>query len=390
MGLFIRQFAEIKDVKRIPVSRGSLSSKFISISDAYAQGALLMSNEAMAFADLLNGLNVIDFCFVLKDNLSLLDAPLAPIDYQWCIDPHSSNGSSEESHTQHGFEKCLSSLIEQKSYLEEAVSTARSRLDELDKEVTTLTSENSTLREVKADMEAEISKLGEENNRLSSLLQEVQSELEVVRETFKHSSLSLDTQNLELERQLNEEKRRRLASEESLAHEREARCAAETELTRLKTLSSERETCLTEYRSQIAAMVALNKGFSEKLRSVSAELEASNKRAGDLQEKMDGMSSVLAGMNERCNHLKEEKVANEKSLQEAIDRANQADRMCVQLQADLEANREFTQNLQSQLDEVYVDLASVKALQENLDRKSQCITSVCFVIFSVVAVVSSD
>lgn len=118
----------------------------------------------------------------------------------------------------------------------------------------------------------------------------MQSELEVVRETFKHSSLSLDTQNLELERKLNEEKKRRQvsvglestspfpryiymvellifqASEESLVQEKEARCAAETELSRLKALNSERETCLTEYRSQIAAMVALNKGFSEKLR----------------------------------------------------------------------------------------------------------------------------
>ncbi|KAL5968928.1 RUN and FYVE domain-containing protein 2 [Taenia solium] len=355
LGSFIMNFIKAKDVKKIPSSclgqtLGSSPSKCFCIADVYANGALLMSDEAVTFAGLLSDLNIIDFCFVLKDNLSRLDAPLIPIDYRSCIISHPSNGSSEECRSQ-------------------------SRLSKLSKEVTTLTSENSALREAKVGMEARISKLEEENNRLSSLLvrqsKEVQSELEAVRETFKHSSLSLDTQNLELERQLNEERKRRLASEELLVHEKEARFAAETELSRLNTLNSEREARLTEYRSQIADMVALNKGFSEKLRSVSAELESSNKHASDLQEKIDGMSSVLAGMNERCNHLKEEKVTNERSLQEAIDRANQADRMCAQLQADLEANREFTQNLQSQLDEVYVDLASVKALQENLDRKSQ-------------------
>ncbi|KAL5103157.1 RUN and FYVE domain-containing protein 2 [Taenia crassiceps] len=377
---FIMNFVEAKDVRKISASLldqtlGSSPSKCFSIAEVYAKGALLMSDEATTFAGLLNDLNIIDFCFILKDNLSRLDAPLVPIDYRSCIISHPSNGSPEECRPQSELEKCLASLIEQKSYLEEAMSTTQSRLGKLSKEVTALTSENSALREAKASMEARISKLEEENNRLSSLLvrqsKEVQNELEVVRETFKHSSLSLDTQNLELERQLTEEKKRRLASEDSLVQEKEGRCAAETELSRLRALNSERETCLTEYRSQIAAMVVLNKGFSEKLRSVSAELETSNKHASSLQEKIDGMSSVLTGMNERCNHLKEEKVANEKSLQEAIGRANQADRMCAQLQADLEANREFTQNLQSQLDEVYVDLASVKALQENLDRKSQ-------------------
>lgn len=104
---------------------------------------------------------------------------------------------------------------------------------------------------------------------------------------------------------------------------------------------------------------------------MTAELEATNKRAGDLQEKVDGMSSVLSGMNERCHQLKSEKEANERALKEAVERANLADRQCAQLQADLEANKETTQNLQSQLDEVFTDLISIKALQENLDRKSQ-------------------
>ena len=90
------------------------------------------------------------------------------------------------------------------------------------------------------------------------------------------------------------------------------------------------------------------------------------------------MTTVLATMNERCHNLKEEKAAKEKSLQEAIDRANKGDRLCAQLKADLEANREFTQNLQSQLDEAFRDLASVQALQENLDRKSQVSGSAVF------------
>lgn len=76
-------------------------------------------------------------------------------------------------------------------------------------------------------------------------------------------------------------------------------------------------------------------------------------------------------MNERYNQLKEEKAAKERSLQEAIDKANKADRLCAQLKGDLDANQEFTQNLQSQLDEAFTDLSSIQALQENLDRKSQ-------------------
>lgn len=83
------------------------------------------------------------------------------------------------------------------------------------------------------------------------------------------------------------------------------------------------------------------------------------------------MSSVLEALNERCRQLKEVKAAKERALKEALERANQADQQCVQLKADLEANKETTQGLQSQLDEVCADLVSIKALQENLDRKSQ-------------------
>lgn len=75
-------FVKVKDVKRIPASLfdqalGSSPSKCFCIADAYAKGALLISDEAITFASLLNDLNVVDFCFVLKDNLSRLDVPVS-------------------------------------------------------------------------------------------------------------------------------------------------------------------------------------------------------------------------------------------------------------------------------------------------------------------------
>lgn len=42
----------------------------------YADAALLASDEGASFAGLLVGLSVVDFCFVLKDNLERFNRPV--------------------------------------------------------------------------------------------------------------------------------------------------------------------------------------------------------------------------------------------------------------------------------------------------------------------------
>ncbi|KAM7539157.1 hypothetical protein Aperf_G00000053535 [Anoplocephala perfoliata] len=379
LGPNLLSMIENKDKTCIPTKMAQFcigaSPELCSCVNLYSKGSLLMTDSGIVFAGLLSGLEVIDFCFTIKDNLSLLDGPLLPIDYGHCIAFQSNVERPEDSLPRDGLEERLSSATEQKGCLIETLSTKQANLIKLTKKVTDLNEEIDALRTSKADLEAQITKLKGENERLANLLirqsKEVQNEIGTIREKFRLSSLSLDSQNAELIRQIGEEKKNRIAAETALAQEKESTIAMEAEIARLKSLNSEREASLSEHRSQISAMMALNKEFSGKLRSVTSDLEATSKRADDLQEKVDGMSSVLEAVNERCHRLKEGKAAKEKALNEALERANEADRQCVQLQADLEANKESTQNLQTQLDEVYADVVSIKALQENLDRKSQ-------------------
>ncbi|VDL60443.1 unnamed protein product [Hymenolepis diminuta] len=340
-------------------------------ADLYSKGSLLMTESGIAFVGLLSGLDVIDFSYIPKDNSSQLDGPLFPIDYSSCIQFDFHDNLANGSASQRDLQERFSSIINEKQCLEEKISTNQITLANLTKMFNDLTFENDALKLSKTDLESEISKLKLNNEKLSNLLVRQTREMQNELEAAKRSNLSHDSYRAELERQISAERRKRLEVENVLSQEKESRAAIETEISRLQTLNTEREASLTEHRGQISEMVKLNKEFSEKLRSVTAELEATNKRAGDLQEKVDGMSSVLTAMNERCHQLKDEKMANERAMKEAIKRADQADRQCVQLQADLAANKETTQNLQSQFDEVYTDLASIKALQENLDRKSQ-------------------
>uniref|UniRef100_A0A5K3FPX7 RUN domain-containing protein n=1 Tax=Mesocestoides corti TaxID=53468 RepID=A0A5K3FPX7_MESCO len=263
------------------------------------------------------------------------------IDYRPCIRPLVDASSPCEPPSQTELEARLSAVIEQKT----------SRVEKLTADLADVTNQKAALESSNADYAAKVSELENRNSRLSNLLvkqsREVQNDLELVRETFKHSNLSLDNQNSELEKRLAEENKRRLVTH------------------------SDNEGFLAEQRRQNADLVALNREFSLKLSNVTGELEASHKLTTDLQEKIEGMSTVIGTMDERFTELKESKCAMEQALREAIDRANRADRLCVQLQTDLQANQEFTQNLQAQLDEVCTDYASVAALQENLDRKSQ-------------------
>nr|CDS34475.2 hypothetical transcript [Hymenolepis microstoma] len=340
-----------------------------SFSDLYSKDSLLMTESGVAFVGILSGLDVIDFSYIPKNGFTQLDLPLFPIDYASCIKFYSHDTNSSASPDNQG--ECLSSVLKNKRCLEEELATNQTALTNLTKMFNYLKLENDAIKLSKADLESEISKLKINNEKLSNLYVRQTREMQNELEAAKRSNLSYDSQKAELERQVSEERRRRIEAESVLAQEKESRIAIETEISHLQTFNIERENSLTEHRNQIAEMVKLNKEFSEKLRSVTAELEATNKRAGDLQEKVDGMSSVLTAMNERCHQLKDEKEANERTMKEAIERANQADRQCAQLHADLEANKETTQNLQSQLEEVYTDLVSIKALQENLDRKSQ-------------------
>ncbi|VDN98138.1 unnamed protein product [Rodentolepis nana] len=373
LGSNLLSVVERKNEPCIPANSINLPSNsntgFCSFAELYSKDSLLMTASGVAFVGILSGLDVIDFSYIPEDDFTQLDLPLFPIDYGSCIKfySHDTNGSSSPDNQ----DDSLSSLLENKRSLEEELATNQSTLGSLTKMLKRFKLENEALKLSKADLESEISKLKINNEKLSNLYvrqtREMQSELDAA----KRSNLFHGSQKAELERQVSEERRRRLEVENALSEEKEARIAMETEISRLQTFNIERETSLTEHRNQIAEMVKLNKEFSEKLRSVTAELEATNKRAADLQEKVDGMSSVLTAMNERCHQLKDEKEANERTMKEAVERANQADRQCVQLHADLEANKETTQNLQSQLEEVYTDLVSIKALQENLDRKSQ-------------------
>ncbi|VDD77058.1 unnamed protein product [Mesocestoides corti] len=383
LGVFVRSLVEQKDAKNIPSYYFNFTiddsptkpSKHLSISDVYKSGSLLTSDEGVNFAHLLCGLSVIDFCFVLKDNLASLDRPLDVIDYRPCIRPLVDASSPCEPPSQTELEARLSAVIEQKTYLEETLSTTQSRVEKLTADLADVTNQKAALESSNADYAAKVSELENRNSRLSNLLvkqsREVQNDLELVRETFKHSNLSLDNQNSELEKRLAEENKRRLEAEEALVKESEARADLEAKLALLQVTHSDNEGFLAEQRRQNADLVALNREFSLKLSNVTGELEASHKLTTDLQEKIEGMSTVIGTMDERFTELKESKCAMEQALREAIDRANRADRLCVQLQTDLQANQEFTQNLQAQLDEVCTDYASVAALQENLDRKSQ-------------------
>lgn len=169
-----------------------------SLAEHYSAGSFMREEEASILSGLLVGLNVIDCSFNVKDED--LDKPLGIIDYSVFLkDAFLTQEEKEEvSSTE------MDAILDQKNYLEELNRHLTSSVNNLQRKIEALSTENTLLKEDLAISKNNVVELQRENSEISNTKEEIlvqhskqmeatKEDIEVERETYQSSRQGLDS-----------------------------------------------------------------------------------------------------------------------------------------------------------------------------------------------------
>uniref|UniRef100_A0AAQ4PP71 RUN and FYVE domain containing 2 n=1 Tax=Gasterosteus aculeatus aculeatus TaxID=481459 RepID=A0AAQ4PP71_GASAC len=325
----------LADYLRLLITRKDL------LSDFYEHSALMLEEEGAVIVGLLVGLNVIDANLCVKGED--LDSQVGVIDFSMYLKNDIDDYRSEERNSQ------ISSILDQKNYVEELNRQLNSTVGGLQGRVDSLEKSNSKLVEELAIAKNNIIKLQEENQQLRSenslILQKTQEHLEVTqgdasveRDTYKQSRQGLDEMYNDAQRQLKEECQHRQDVENELVVQMSMKQEMELAMKLLEKDIHEKQDTLIGLRHQLDEVKVINVEMYQKMQSSDEEMKKKN--------------DVITRLEEKTNQI----TATMKQLEQS-----------QQLETDLKIEREWRQTLLNDLERERDTVAqlSTEALQIN-------------------------
>ncbi|XP_058484676.1 RUN and FYVE domain-containing protein 2 isoform X2 [Solea solea] len=365
----------LADYLRLLITRKDL------LSDFYENSALMLEEEGAVIVGLLVGLNVIDANLCVKGED--LDSQVGVIDFSMYLKNDIDDYRSEERNSQ------ISSILDQKNYVEELNRQLNSSVHGLQGRVDTLEKSNSKLIEELAIAKNNIIKLQEENQQLRSenslILLKAQQHLEVTqgdvsleRDTYKQSRQGLDEMYNEARRQLKEECQLRQDVENELVVQVSMKQEMELAMKLLEKDIHEKQDTLIGLRHQLDEVKAINVEMYQKMHSSDEEMKKKNDMISRLEEKTNQITATMKQLEQRLQEAERHRTSAEEGTRRfKLDFANKADslqrqiehkeKQLQQLETDLKIEREWRHTLQNDLDRERdtVSQLSTEALQIN-------------------------
>ncbi|XP_058484675.1 RUN and FYVE domain-containing protein 2 isoform X1 [Solea solea] len=371
----------LADYLRLLITRKDL------LSDFYENSALMLEEEGAVIVGLLVGLNVIDANLCVKGED--LDSQVGVIDFSMYLKNDIDDYRSEERNSQ------ISSILDQKNYVEELNRQLNSSVHGLQGRVDTLEKSNSKLIEELAIAKNNIIKLQEENQQLRSenslILLKAQQHLEVTqgdvsleRDTYKQSRQGLDEMYNEARRQLKEECQLRQDVENELVVQVSMKQEMELAMKLLEKDIHEKQDTLIGLRHQLDEVKAINVEMYQKMhtclisQSSDEEMKKKNDMISRLEEKTNQITATMKQLEQRLQEAERHRTSAEEGTRRfKLDFANKADslqrqiehkeKQLQQLETDLKIEREWRHTLQNDLDRERdtVSQLSTEALQIN-------------------------
>nr|XP_043886248.1 RUN and FYVE domain-containing protein 2 isoform X5 [Solea senegalensis] len=369
----------LADYLRLLITRKDL------LSDFYENSALMLEEEGAVIVGLLVGLNVIDANLCVKGED--LDSQVGVIDFSMYLKNDIDDYRSEERNSQ------ISSILDQKNYVEELNRQLNSSVHGLQGRVDSLEKSNSKLIEELAIAKNNIIKLQEENQQLRSenslILLKAQQHLEVTqgdvsleRDTYKQSRQGLDEMYNEARRQLKEECQLRQDVENELVVQVSMKQEMELAMKLLEKDIHEKQDTLIGLRHQLDEVKAINVEMYQKMhtclisQSSDEEMKKKNDMISRLEEKTNQITATMKQLEQRLQEAERHRTSAEEGTRRfKLDFANKADslqrqiehkeKQLQQLETDLKIEREWRQTLQNDLDRERetVSQLSTEALQ---------------------------
>uniref|UniRef100_A0A1B6KN59 RUN domain-containing protein n=1 Tax=Graphocephala atropunctata TaxID=36148 RepID=A0A1B6KN59_9HEMI len=269
------------------------------LSEFFEPEALLMSEEANIIEGLLTGLNVIDCNLCVKEED--LDCQQGVIDFSLYLRSthHLSSGDSPEDELD---TDNMTTVLDQKNYIEELNRHLNATVGNLQAKVESLTTTNALMKEDLAISKNNLLQLMEENTNLKAELSET-PRLDRTEQGSAGSS-SNDKEVESLREQLETEQKLRIEAERELHLQISLKAEMEVAMKLLEKDIHEKQDTIISLRRQLDDIKTINLEMYRKLQECEEELTQKANMVSRLQEKTTQIALLLNNLqkhNEKAN-----------------------------------------------------------------------------------------
>ncbi|GAB1862295.1 RUN and FYVE domain-containing protein 2 isoform X3 [Camponotus japonicus] len=268
------------------------------LSEYFEPDALMMSEEAIVVMGLLVGLNVIDCNFCVKEED--LDCQQGVIDFSLYL--RNSNHIPGESPDDELENDNMTTVLDQKNYIEELNRHLNATVTNLQAKVESLTTTNALMKEDLAIAKNNILSIQEENRQLKKELGiEVKDANENGKVPLKITETTAEME--ELRSRLESEKKSRQDLEKELELQISMKSEMEVAMKLLEKDIHEKQDTIISLRRQLEDIKLINLEMYKKLQECEGSLKHKTELITKLEAKTLSMTETIQKMDEKCKEM---------------------------------------------------------------------------------------
>ncbi|XP_076765913.1 protein RUFY3 isoform X2 [Xylocopa sonorina] len=311
------------------------------LSEYFEPDALMMSEEAIVIMGLLVGLNVIDCNFCVKEED--LDCQQGVIDFSLYL--RNSNHIPGESPDDELENDNMTTVLDQKNYIEELNRHLNATVTNLQAKVESLTTTNALMKEDLSIAKNNILSLHEENRQLKKELGiEIKDTNENGKPPIKITETTAEIE--ELRSRLEAEKKMRQDVEKELELQISMKSEMEVAMKLLEKDIHDKQDTIISLRRQLDEIKLINLEMYKKLQECEGSLKHKTELITKLEAKTLSMTETIQKMDEKCKEMDGVRSGAEERVR--ILGAEVAERMAKAngVERELRVEREWRTSLQ--------------------------------------------
>ncbi|KAB0802762.1 hypothetical protein PPYR_04948 [Photinus pyralis] len=354
-----------------------LDHKDEALAEYFEPDALMLSDEAIVIIGLLVGLNVIDCNLCVKEED--LDCPQGVIDFSLYL--RSSNQLSGEQMDEQLGEDNMTTVLDQKNYIEELNRHLNATVTNLQTKVESLTTTNALMKEDLAIAKNSLLALYDENQQLRRELgrEEVTNSdsskdhilSKAVREDGGEGIKPFSGDASELQQRLDEERRLRQEADKELELQLCIKAEMEVAMKLLEKDIHEKQDTIISLRRQLDDIKLINLEMYKKLQENEGSLKYKTELISKLEVKTQSMSDTIQTLEEKYRESEIERSNAEQKRRELDIQATLNEEQATTVEGDLKVEREWRVALQEnmqqdreRISQLQIELTHLKAIAQ--------------------------
>lgn len=344
------------------------------LAEYFEPDALMMSDEAVVIVGLLVGLNVIDCNLCIKEED--LDCEQGVIDFSLYLRSNYQNHNVAETPDSEVEYDNMSTVLDQKNYIEELNRHLNATVANLQSQVESLTTTNALMKEDLEIARANTLALMQENavlkaqkNQKMNIKQKQENPISIPVEKEKSEIFNAEECNEldQLKIQLATERKLRQEAEKELNVQTCLKAEIEVAMKLLEKDIHEKQDTIISLRKQLEDIKQINLEMYKKLQECESSLKHKTEFIAKLEAKSETMAEALQRMDEMYNQLQREKMTTVEELSKESEELKINNEVTNCLEGKLKAERERKELLERFLHEEKEKITKIK--EENTQLK---------------------